>query len=135
MFNSKPFSIKRMNPFNMKGGKMLVLGATLVGLLTDCDSGPSQEHILATAQTLTPEDSALNEIYQRTCKNCHILVDTGAPLTGDQHEWAARLEKGKETLVNNIISGFGGMPPFGLCMECGPKEFEVLVDFMAQQPQ
>lgn len=133
MFNPKLLSIQIMNVFKLKHAKTLALGMTLTAMLTGCDSGPSQEQILATAQTLTAQDASLNEIYQRSCKNCHTLVDTGAPLTGDQHEWAKRLEKGKEALVNNVIYGFGGMPPFGLCMECGPEEFEALVDFMAQQ--
>lgn len=119
--------------FNLRRANSLILGLSLTALLSACDSGPSQEQIVAAAQTLTPKDPALSETYERTCKNCHTLADTGAPLTGDQHEWAQRLEKGKETLVNNVIYGFGGMPPFGLCMECGPEEFEALVDFMAQQ--
>lgn len=122
-----------MNPFKNKQSKMIALAVALTGLLSACDSGPSQEQLLATSLTLKPQDASLNEIYQRTCKNCHTLIDTGAPLTGDQHAWAERLEKGKETLVNNVIDGFGGMPPFGLCMECGTDEFEALVDFMAQQ--
>lgn len=102
--------------------------------LVGCDSGPSQEQILSNAQTLKPESAALNEIYQRTCRNCHTIDSTGAPLTGDKQRWAELLEDSNhDGLVENVINGKGGMPPFGLCMECGTEEFSQLIQFMAQQ--
>lgn len=102
--------------------------------LSACDSGPSQEQILATAKTLKPSSEPIAEIYQRTCRNCHTLESTGAPLTGDKHAWAGLIsESGHDGLVQNVISGKGGMPPFGLCMECGMDEFKQLIEFMAQQ--
>ena len=112
--------------------KALFVSLISLGLLTACDSGPSQAEILAASKTLQPQDAQLNEIYQRTCKNCHTLADTGAPLTGDVNAWAQRLDKGQEAMINSVIYGSGGMPPFGLCMECGPEEFAKLIEFMAQ---
>jgi cytochrome c5 len=41
------------------------------------------------------------------------------------------MSKGRETLVNNVVNGFGGMPPFGMCMDCDLEQFEALIDFMA----
>ena len=45
-----------------------------------------------------------------------------------------RMQKGMDVLVNNVISGIGGMPPYGLCMDCSADEFEALIEFMASAP-
>lgn len=103
-------------------------------LLSACEQGPSPEEIVAISQTLAPDDPQLNEIYQRSCKNCHTLASTGAPLTGDVSAWQSRLNKGNDTLLENVVNGFGGMPPFGLCMDCNAEQLTALIDFMAQQP-
>jgi len=111
---------------------ILIIASTI--LFTACDSGPSKQDVLATAQTLVPKDPVVAEIYQRTCRNCHTVEATGAPLTGDQSHWADLIsDSSKEQLLENVINGKGGMPPFGLCMECGMDEFSALIDFMSQQ--
>jgi cytochrome c5 len=111
----------------------LITSLLFIVFISACSQGPSDEQILATAQTLQPSDPSLNAIYQRSCRNCHTLESTKAPLTGDVAEWQNRLEKGNDTLLNNVINGFGGMPPFGLCMDCDADQFNALIDFMAQQ--
>jgi len=83
------------------------------------------------SRTLFPVQPALKEIYNRSCRNCHTIAATGAPLTGDALNWAPRMNKGMDTLLNNVIDGFGGMPPFGMCMECEVEQFEELITFMA----
>ena len=104
-------------------------------LLSACEQGPSPEEMMRISQTLVPDDPQLNEIYQRSCKNCHTLTSTGAPLTGDISAWQSRLDKGRDTLLENVVNGFGGMPPFGLCMDCNAEQLNALIDFMAQNPQ
>lgn len=102
--------------------------------LVACDSGPTLEQKISMAQTMVPSDAKIAEIYQRTCRNCHILEATGAPLTGDTQSWQALIQQsGKPGLVDHVINGKGGMPPFGLCMECGMDDFSKLIDFMANQ--
>lgn len=102
--------------------------------LAACDGGQSHQQALAAAQSLTPTDPIVAEIYQRSCRNCHTVAATGAPLTGDKSKWADLIaESGKAGLVENVINGKGGMPPFGLCMECGIDDFSMLIEFMAQQ--
>ena len=59
-------------------------------------------------------------------------ISTGAPLTGDTRAWAERMDKGMGVLVDNVVNGFGGMPPFGLCMDCDADQFEALIVFMAE---
>lgn len=111
----------------------LFIISCLSALLVACGSGPTIEERVNTAQSLHPQDPALDEIYQRSCKSCHTLEETGAPLVGDVDAWAERYEKGEGVLVDNVINGFGGMPPFGMCMECSPEQFEQLISFMAQK--
>lgn len=119
----------KKNPWTLKAAAILFLV-----VISGCDSDDNQKQALLTAQTLVPEDKAVAEIYQRTCRNCHTVVATGAPLAGDKAAWAQLISaSGKPALVNNVINGKGGMPPFGLCMECNMDEFSKLIDFMAQQ--
>jgi len=84
----------------------------------------------AASRALTPGDPVIAAIYERSCRNCHAIAATGAPLTGDAPAWAPRMNKGMDTLVDNVVNGFGGMPPFGLCMDCNVEQFEALIQFM-----
>lgn len=114
-----------------KQAKLLVLSLVSIGALSAC--GPSQQSDFdqALSATLQPSDQHLAEIYNRSCKNCHTIAGTGAPLTGDANTWQSRMDKGMDTLLDNVINGFGGMPPFGMCMDCEPEQFEALIEFMA----
>jgi cytochrome c5 len=41
------------------------------------------------------------------------------------------MAKGINTLLDNVVNGYGGMPPLGLCMDCDADQFEALIVFMA----
>ena len=101
--------------------------------LSACD-GPSpsksREAEVASRQ-LVPEDPEIAAIYGRSCSSCHTVAATGAPLTGDAAAWAPRMDKGMDVMLDSVINGFGGMPPFGLCMDCDAQQFEALIQFMA----
>ncbi len=92
---------------------------------------PFDENI---SRNLAPADAELADIYNRSCRSCHTIASTGAPLTGDTITWNARLTKGMPVLVENVVTGYGGMPPFGLCMDCNEEQFEALIRFMAAAP-
>lgn len=100
--------------------------------ITGCDQ--TQETTLSLEDTLafTPSNQDLNAIYQRSCVACHANPEAQAPLVGDSKAWQPRMDKGMETLLNHVVNGFGGMPPFGMCMDCSEEEFEQLILFMAQ---
>ena len=109
---------------------LLLLACVLVGC-----GGPEQGDTAAlekAARSLVPKNGELAEVYNRSCRSCHTVAATGSPLTGDTAAWAPRMAKGMNTLVDNVINGFGGMPPFGLCMDCEPAQFEALILFMAE---
>jgi len=106
---------------------------TLTLLLFGCSpTGSSDQAIRNYAETAQPEDSELASIYRRSCMACHSRGTSDAPLTGDGDAWNKRLEKGMEPLVDNVVSGMGGMPPYGLCMDCDTTEFRELIAFMAR---
>ena len=83
------------------------------------------------SRALVPSDAGLAEIYNRSCRSCHTIAATGAPLTGDTEAWRERIGKGLDVMLESVISGSGGMPPFGMCMECDAVQFEDLILFMA----
>jgi cytochrome c5 len=125
------------------GGQMLISSSgagrlpaflLVLSVLTGCveEPGAVQQAVEAASRTVQPADPQLAEIYNRSCRSCHTIAATSAPLTGDVQQWSVRLEKGMDTLVDNVVNGFGGMPPFGMCMDCGIDDFEALINFMSQ---
>jgi cytochrome c5 len=101
--------------------------------LTGCGKPSSESSATSEAQSgqLQPAQPEIAAIYARSCRNCHTIAASGAPLTGDQVAWAPRLDKGMDVLLDNVVNGFGGMPPFGLCMDCSAEQFEALIQFMS----
>ncbi len=85
----------------------------------------------AESAKLLPADVELADIYQRSCQSCHVVAGSGAPLTGDVAAWQPRMDQGMETVLQHIIEGYGGMPPLGMCFECGEQQFIKLTQFMA----
>lgn len=83
------------------------------------------------SKQFVPRDTDLAAVYNRSCRSCHTVAATGAPLTGDTLAWAPRMDKGMTVLVDNVVNGYGGMPPLGLCMDCDVDQFEALIHFMA----
>ena len=110
----------------------LAMAALILTILSACGEGPQgAPPAEAASRSLQPADPELAQVYQRSCASCHTVAATGAPLTGDVSAWAPRMDKGMDTLVDSVVNGFGGMPPFGLCMDCDAQQFEALISFMA----
>lgn len=122
--------------FSLKSVSCAILALLAITLSSACTntSGPS-EKIIEYARSATPEDPETAEIYQRSCMACHGNGTSDAPLTGDKNAWQPRMEKGMDTLLDNVVSGMGGMPPYGLCMDCNAAEFQALITFMATPAQ
>ena len=95
-------------------------------LLSGCGrpSSYSSPEIEAASRKLVPQDPEIAAIYARSCRSCHTVA-------GDASTWTPRMAKGMDAMVNSVINGFGGMPPFGLCMDCDARQFEALIQFMA----
>ena len=89
------------------------------------------------AATAAPEPAAAEfdvaATYQMSCFACHGTGAAGAPVLGDQEAWAARMEKGIDAVMANVITGLNAMPAKGLCMTCSDDDLRALVDYMASQ--
>lgn len=112
----------------------VVIIVTGMAVLSACGEPGADANVEleAASRESSPADPALASIYDRSCRSCHTVAATGAPLTGDSVAWAPRMAKGMTTLVDNVVNGFGGMPPFGLCMDCDVEQFEALISYMAE---
>ncbi|WP_370229233.1 c-type cytochrome [Marinobacter nauticus] len=106
--------------------------ATITIGLAACNGGHSPSAaVQAHAANSSPASPELAAVYQRSCQTCHARGTSDAPLTGHGEAWQPRLAKGMKTLVDNVVSGIGGMPPYGLCMDCNAEQFRQLIRFMA----
>lgn len=105
-------------------------------MLAACSPAPpvkSPAEVAAHAETLTPSDARLADLYAQSCRTCHTVVDTGAPLAGDRTAWAPRWKKGLPALVASTVGGLNGMPAGGQCFSCTPADYEALIRFMADE--
>ena len=78
--------------------------------------------------TLNPEQLAK---YEASCKACHEITGSGAPLTGDVKAWEKVLAQPMEEVMQKVVNGYQGMPPLGQCFDCNQEDLEQLVYFMA----
>lgn len=72
-------------------------------------------------------------VYKTVCAACHDTGAAGAPKTGDNGAWSARLGKGQATLVGNAIKGLNAMPARGGNPDLTDVEVERAVVFMANK--
>ncbi|MFO1254582.1 MAG: c-type cytochrome [Sphingomonadaceae bacterium] len=103
-------------------------------LLAACQP-PAKPLTPAESARLSPRDQRLAQLYAGSCKACHTVADTRAPLTGDRTQWDPRWAKGEDVLLTNAQVGFGNMPANGQCFECSPDDLKALVRFMAGREQ
>jgi cytochrome c5 len=118
-----------------RGTVSLALAVVVAGaLVSACSSSappPSRAEVLAHARAMTPPDARLAGLYAQSCKACHTVADSGAPLAGDAAAWEPRWAKGIQALVQSSVRGIGSMPPGGQCFACSAADYEALIRFMA----
>jgi cytochrome c5 len=83
------------------------------------------------ALVLKPADPRLAALYEGSCKACHAIPNSGAPMVHDRAAWDPRWKQGLPVLLDHTIQGFGAMPALGQCVACTPADFEGLIRFMA----
>jgi cytochrome c5 len=99
-------------------------------LLAGCgQSKPTPEELAS----LKPANPALAQLYDHSCKACHAVDGSGAPLVHDHDAWDARWQKGLPMLVTHAITGFQAMPAGGQCSACTRDDYEKLIRFMAEE--
>lgn len=76
--------------------------------------------------------AGVEDKYNQSCTFCHSTGAAGAPKTGDAAAWAPRLEKGMDTLVQNVQNGYKGMPAKGMCNDCSADDLKALIEYMTK---
>lgn len=71
-------------------------------------------------------------IYGQVCSVCHDSGVAGAPVRGDEEQWAARVDKGFETLLDHAINGFNGMPAKGGNPSLSDDDMHAAVAYMVE---
>lgn len=82
--------------------------------------------VSATAQA----DADGEAIYNQACMACHMTGAAGAPIRGEEGDWAARMDKGIETLYDHALNGFNAMPARGGHMNLSDEEVQAAVDYL-----
>lgn len=74
------------------------------------------------------------QLLANNCVQCHARANIGAPLMGKAEDWKDRNLQGEEKLLQNVVYGIRGMPPFGYCSACSEQDLRALIRFMAGLP-
>ncbi len=112
------------------------ISAILAALaLTACSPAPKLAPTPEQAALLKPADSRLAGLYETSCKACHTITESGAPMVHDHAAWDPRWKQGLPVLVDHSIQGFSAMPAGGQCATCTPADLEALIRFMADQEE
>ena len=92
----------------------------------------SNPTIKQTSKPLVLASKALSgkEVYNAACVSCHASGAAGAPMTGNQDQWADRTSKGNDALYASAINGIGVMPAKGGLMSLSDEEVRLAVDYM-----
>ena len=69
------------------------------------------------------------ELYAR-CQGCHGTGAMGAPKFGSLADWAPRIERGIDDVLQVAIAGTGSMPPKGGCGDCSDNELKSVIQYM-----
>jgi cytochrome c5 len=114
---------------------LLALSVLCAACAPSAPPPPSSDAVAAAAAaTLAPTDERLANLYRQSCRACHSIANSGAPLTGDRSQWDARWSKGMPALVQSTVAGLNGMPPGGQCFSCTAADYEALIKFLAGRP-
>ena len=119
------------NPSPLQGEGLGIVALVATALLTACGAAPKPAPTPEQAALLRPSDPRLSELYVTSCKACHTITESGAPMVHDRAAWAPRWKQGLPVLVDHSLQGFNAMPAGGQCATCTPADLEALIRFMA----
>ncbi len=85
--------------------------------------------------SLAPADPRLAQLYESSCKACHVNPAAGAPLTHDARAWVPRWHQGEAVLLDHVVQGYRAMPAGGQCAACTPQDFKALIRFIADREE
>ena len=96
------------------------------------ESTAEAEPMAASAPAVAAAEPAFDAegAYMASCNACHAAGVANAPKLGDKAAWDARLEKGMDALMVNVMNGINAMPAKGLCMSCSQENLQEIVNYM-----
>ena len=106
--------------------------ATVTEIVGEAAAEPAAETAPIEVAAATSDFDAAGA-YQMSCNACHGTGAAGAPMLGDAEAWEARMEKGMDALMSNVINGVGAMPARGICMTCSDDDLQAIVNYMLAQ--
>lgn len=107
--------------------------AAIAALALTANVSLADEAQLQLAQTSDGFDPAAK--YMASCFACHSTGAAGAPKMQAgvyESDWAARLEKGMDAVMSNVVNGINAMPAKGMCFDCTDADLRALVDYMVE---
>jgi cytochrome c5 len=84
----------------------------------------------ATATPVATAPKSGKEVYDSVCFACHTSGVLAAPKFRDQADWASRIVKGKEVLLQSSINGLNNMPARGGNPSLTDEELKVAIEYM-----
>ena len=75
------------------------------------------------------------QTYMQTCFACHNSGAAGSPKLTDAADWSARMAKGMDAVMTNVLNGLNAMPAKGLCFNCTDDDLRAVVQYMYDQSQ
>ena len=111
-----------------------------VGMATIATPAPVAAEPVAAAPMAGPAAAPMAEVaasgfdaeatYMASCNACHAAGVANAPKLGDKAAWDARMEKGMDAIMVNVMNGINAMPAKGLCMTCSADDLQEIVNYM-----
>jgi cytochrome c5 len=86
--------------------------------------------VVASSESSGKAERSGEEIYSANCQGCHSSGVMGAPKFASLEDWAPRIDLGLDKLTLSAITGKGGMPARGTCMDCSDNEIKLTVQYM-----
>jgi S-disulfanyl-L-cysteine oxidoreductase SoxD len=122
---------------------MLVAGI-LIGVSLGQVALAASDELAATQTAPPPAPKAVAtaltgpQVYNAVCIACHAPPGLGgAPALGDSDAWAARIDRGMNTLIDNALNGYSGstgiMPRRGGRLDLSDAEVIRAVEYMVEQ--
>ncbi|OZG71160.1 cytochrome c5 family protein [Hahella sp. CCB-MM4] len=104
---------------------LLIAALATLGL-AGCSGGAENELV-----------SAGKTVWEANCRVCHQQGLGGAPMIGNQKQWAPRIAQGVPVLIEHATQGYSGatgvMPPRGGNPDLPDEQLKLAVAYMVSQ--
>jgi cytochrome c5 len=103
------------------------------------DELPTSGPVVETLAVPEPVAAAMSgpDVYNSACLACHGAGVAGAPILGNQEQWAPRIAQGLDVLKGHAINGYSGalgyMPAKGGRMDLSDDEVGAAVEYMVDE--